>query len=98
MFDRLFKFNMGMLHVFILELQNNFYTEKVPLRCEAAVSAGEVPFEERLTLDYKKISPGDKWGEDWESAWFHVTGKIPGNWDREKVKLLFHLGGGRIDL
>ena len=93
MFDRLFKFNMGMLHVFILELQNNFYTEKVPLRCEAAVSAGEVPFEERLTLDYKKISPGDKWGEDWESAWFHVTGKIPGNWDRKKVKLLFHLGG-----
>ncbi len=74
MFDRLFDFNLGCLHVFIEELPQLFFRAKIPLRCEAAVTAGEVPFENRLELAYAPIVPGQRWGENWESSWFHVTG------------------------
>ena len=37
-------------------------------------------FDDRLSLDFKPISEGDPWGEKWESAWFHLRGKISPKW------------------
>ena len=93
MFDRLFDFNLGCLRVFIGELPRLFYREKIPLRCEVAVTADEVPFEKRSALAYRPIVPGEMWGENWESSWFHVMGMIPRHWDKRSVKLLFNAGG-----
>lgn len=93
MFDRLFTFNMKRLDAFISSLPKLFFKSKHPLACEVAVSADAVPFEKRLTLAYKSIYPGEKWGKDWESGWFHVTGEVPESWDKGKIKLLFHPGG-----
>ena len=93
MFDRLFDFNMGLIHVFINELPGCFYSEYAPLKCEFAVTQEECPFERRLELEYKTLNPGEKWGENWESAWFHITGEIPAHWEKTKVKLLFNSGG-----
>ena len=94
MFDRLFDFNVGTLHLFINELEKRFYKEKSPLlSCQVAVTDEEVPFEKREKLSYRPIAPGEKWGDEWQSGWFHVTGDIPGHWDRTKVKLLFNPGG-----
>lgn len=94
MFDRLFDFNVGSIHLFINELEKRFYKEKSPiLSCQVAVTDEEVPFEKRNDLSYHPITPGEKWGDEWQSGWFHVTGVIPEHWERTKVKLLFNPGG-----
>lgn len=36
-----------------------------------------VPFSERMTGQPIAVSVGDSWGELWDCAWFHVTGKVP---------------------
>ena len=93
MFDRLFDFNMNTIRVFTEELAGKFHTEYGNLQCQAAVTKEIVPFEKRLSLSYHPVSVGEKWGENWESAWFHVTGDIPEHWDKTKVRLLFNPGG-----
>ncbi len=43
-----------------------------------------VPFAERLTNDrsdgWKPISEGESWGKEWDSAWFHLTARVPEAW------------------
>lgn len=36
---------------------------------------------------------GDCWGGLWESAWFHITGKVPEAWAGEPVWFKLELGG-----
>ena len=43
-------------------------------------SKDPTPFNDRLSLDYKPVKEGDEWGGKWESAWFHLTGRVPEEW------------------
>ena len=77
MFDRLFDFNMGVIHVFINELQERFYSEYAPLKCEFAVTQEEWPFERRLELEYKTLDPGEKWAKTGRAPGFILQAKSP---------------------
>lgn len=52
-----------------------------------------VPFAERLKGDFRRIQEGEKWGCDWESAWFHLTGTVPASWAGKTVVCNLELGG-----
>jgi len=43
---------------------------------QGAVTKEPVPFENRKKLEYRKYEIGDSWGELFDCAWFHLTGRI----------------------
>lgn len=47
---------------------------------EYSQSVNPVPFSKRLTGKYKKIKEGEKWGNAWDSAWFHLKAEVPKSW------------------
>lgn len=56
-------------------------------------SKDPVYFEDRLSLEEKPISEGQGWGETWDSAWFHLKGKVPAEWKGKKVVTSLNFGG-----
>ncbi len=67
--------------------------ERIPLAAEVAVTPEPVPYEKRKSLKYRAISQGEKWGETWDCAWFHVTGTVPRSWRGAYVTLNLEFGG-----
>ena len=65
----------------------------VPLEATVAVTPEPVPWRDRLSLDYRPIKKGEKWGANFECGWFHVTGKIPESWKGAYVTLNLDFGG-----
>ena len=66
-------------------LPNLFITDKQNFSAKFGWSKEPTPFSERLKLDYKSIKKGHEWGKMWESAWFHLTGQCPKDWDGDTV-------------
>ena len=64
-----------------------------PLRAEVAVTKEPVPWSDRLTLEYRPIEKGARWGGAFECAWFHVTGTVPKAWKGAYVTLNLDFGG-----
>ncbi len=60
-------------------------TESIQLKAKYYSSKDPIPFSSTSKNKFKKINQGDKWGETWESAWFHLTGTIPKSWKGKKV-------------
>ena len=69
------------------------YGESVDLMCEYAVSREPVAFKDRLSLSYKPIHAGAKWGEAWESAWFRLSATVPDSFEGKELALLYDTGG-----
>jgi alpha-mannosidase len=44
-------------------------------------------FDDRLQGDYQPIKEGDIWGQRWDLAWFHITGKVPAEYAGKEVQL-----------
>ncbi len=65
---------------FIQYLKKEIYTESINLNATYSEFTEWVPFKNRLALDYTPIKEGEKWGHAWNSAWFHVTGRVPNEW------------------
>lgn len=68
---------------FIGRAADNFMFREVrPLHAEFRVSDEPEPFAERLKDPgaYRAAEPGLLWGRAWQSAWFHVTGRVPREW------------------
>ncbi|MBP5233253.1 MAG: alpha-mannosidase 2c1, partial [Planctomycetes bacterium] len=68
-------------------------TATAPLTAEFARSVEPVPFAERLALAYQPIAVGDSWGKAWESAWFHLRGKVPAEWAGKRVVAHLNFNG-----
>jgi alpha-mannosidase len=41
----------------------------------------------------RAIAEGDVWGRTWETAWFHLTGRVPADWSGRTVVAQIDLGG-----
>jgi len=78
---------------FVDRLPASFYGEEIVLRAEAALAEPPVPFSRRLDLIFRPITRGEKWGTDWQTAWFHLTGTVPKCWRGETVVARINLGG-----
>ncbi|HOY44634.1 MAG TPA: glycoside hydrolase family 38 C-terminal domain-containing protein [bacterium] len=78
---------------FVDRLPSYFYSEQLPLEAEAALADPPLSFARRLELAYRPIAVGEKWGADWQTAWFHLTGTVPAAWQGRPVVARINLGG-----
>lgn len=58
-------------------VKKNVYSEVARFDCEIAVTDEPVPYEQRLTLPYRKIKIGEKWGGLFSCCWFRLTASLP---------------------
>ncbi len=68
-------------------------SEARPVAAEFAVSSRPVQFSDRLELEYQPAAEGLRWGEPWDSAWFHLSGRIPKEWRGRAVALRLNFSG-----
>ncbi len=79
---------------FILRLKELFYDQAMTLEAEYCnFGQRNLPFKSRMNGKYQSIEVGDTWGQNWEQAWFHITGEVPGTWKGRIVAARLHLGG-----
>ncbi len=81
------------VETFINRLKEDIYGESIPLEAVFAPSAEPVPYQERLNLAYRPVAEGDKWGEMWSSAWFHIQTPVPETMAGRELCLRIYLGG-----
>lgn len=93
MFPKEVEFYWRRANVFRDRVKEEIYSEQVDLQCEYARSQDPVKFPDRLALAYKPLHRGEKWGENWESAWFHITGSVPEHFAGREIALLADFGG-----
>lgn len=75
-------------------LFDNSYTTVGKLFCKAYISDEPLPFEQKLAGKAVTLSEGDKWAEEvFDCAWFHITGALPVEIQREDAVLILNVGG-----
>ncbi|MDX2052892.1 MAG: glycoside hydrolase family 38 C-terminal domain-containing protein [Polyangiaceae bacterium] len=75
------------------QLARSVIEEWIPLHAECALADGPMAFGERETLKYRPIKEGESWGSAWQSAWFHLQGKVPAHWAGSEVVARIDLNG-----
>ncbi|THF75489.1 alpha-mannosidase [Cohnella fermenti] len=74
-------------------LNERIYRSLAPLAVEAWVTREPVSFAERESGSYRELTPGDRWGELWECAWFRFRGIVPMEAQGCKIVLLIDVNG-----
>jgi len=69
------------------------YAPLSPLDVTAYVTREPVPYAERQTGREIALAPGQKWGDLFDSAWFHFTGQVPPEAASQTVVLLIDVNG-----
>jgi len=80
------------LWAFVDDGRSLWYETKIPLSAEYIHSKEPLPFKELKNKKWKNISAGQRWGGNWESAWFRFTGKIPNEWKNKEIFFLIDTG------
>lgn len=74
-------------------LVHKYYRILGDLTCTAYVTREPVPYSERLSGEKKEIKIGDHWGDLFDCAWFHFTGRLPEGYPEEELVLLIDVSG-----
>lgn len=76
-------------------VKKNVYDEVARFDCEIAVTDEPIPYEERESLVYEKISRGRRWGKLFSCCWFRLTATLPRSVvnDAKNYVAIFDLGG-----
>jgi alpha-mannosidase len=74
-------------------LKEHIYAPLSELDVTAWVTPEPVPFEEKTSGRRVELTPGDRWGDLWDCAWFRFTGKVPESAKGAKVVLLIDVNG-----
>ncbi len=77
----------------IAKIKQGIYVIIGDLSMVAWVTPEPVPYQARMTGAKKVLHIGERWGNPWDCAWFHFSGKIPTSAFGKKVALLIDLGG-----
>ncbi len=78
---------------FLRRCEPDLLAETLVPQAKFARTADHVAWENREKLDYLPITLNDDWGEAWDSAWFHLTAKLPESWAGKAVALQLNLSG-----
>ncbi len=78
---------------FYNRLERHLFAEQLPLTAEFRHSVDPVPFAQRLDGEYRPIREGERWGDKWESAWFHLTAELPESWANRPLALEISFNG-----
>ncbi|MZQ86599.1 alpha-mannosidase [Paenibacillus sp. 5J-6] len=85
--------SMGRLKQTLLKIEKHIYSPTAALSVVAYVTKEPVSYQEKTAGLPITLSPGDKWGELWDCAWFHFQGVIPASAAGSKVVLLIDING-----
>ncbi|MGE5224610.1 MAG: alpha-mannosidase, partial [Omnitrophica WOR_2 bacterium] len=75
------------------EIEKAIYTVVAPLSITAWRTTEPVPYSQRKIGKKLDLNIGDRWGDLFDSAWFHFTGKIPSSAKGQPVVLLLDVNG-----
>lgn len=75
------------------KLREAIYEPVTQLKVTAWVTPEPVSFAERMSGDKITLSPGERWGDLWDCAWFCFTGHISQSTPDTKVVLLLDVNG-----
>lgn len=83
------------LREFLSRLKGHILAETAPVTAEVMVTDEPVAYAERLAPEhaYRPIAVGETWGRQWQSAWFHLSGRVPESWAGRGVGLQINLNG-----
>ncbi len=70
---------------FLKRISREILREHVHLDATYRWCKDPVCFADRLQGEYRPVHEGQRWGETWESAWFHLAGRVPETWKGRKV-------------
>lgn len=83
----------GQLRSMLDRLKEHIYAPITELNVTAWVTQEPVTYEERQSGIRVELAAGDRWGQLWDCAWFHFTGKVPAQEKAVKVVLLIDVNG-----
>ncbi|MGF7141825.1 alpha-mannosidase [Anaerotaenia torta] len=75
------------------KLEQGVYQTVAGLSMEAYRTKEPVPYEDRKSGEYFIPKAGETWGELFDCAWFHFTGKVPEEAKGKKCVLLIDFSG-----
>ena len=71
------------------------WPDEEPVTITAHHVHGEpVAYDEAVAGPFEPFAVGDRWGADWDTTWFHVTGTVPDRFAGRDCVLVVHLGYG----
>lgn len=85
--------NRHIINGYVDFLKEKVYTKIAPITIEAWKTKEPVVFADRTSGEHSVLKEGDQWGELWECAWMHITGKVPAEAKGKKVVLRVDLSG-----
>ncbi|WP_199616718.1 alpha-mannosidase [Paenibacillus alkalitolerans] len=74
-------------------IKEYIYAPISALDVTAWVTPEPVSYEDRMSGRKLELTPGDKWGNLWDCAWFRFTGRVPETAKGAKVVLLIDVNG-----
>lgn len=83
----------GRAELFCRSLESWFFSDTREFEAECRVTRDPVPIPERMNGGFRKIKTGEQWGEAWDSAWFHLTGRVPEEWRGKPLAARLFIGG-----
>ena len=78
---------------FIVELTRNFYTPLADLSLEYFETHEQLPYEEAAKKAFSPIREGDRWGEEWQYAWFRAKVVVPPEAAGQRIVMKLDTGG-----
>ena len=93
MFDWLGKNDLKAIFSFNKVIQQRIYSKIANLKIEAWTTPEPNGYRNRTNGTYKVLKEGDKWGDIFDCAWFHFTGKVPNDAKNKHIVLLIDING-----
>jgi len=87
------KQNIKRIKKFQKRISREILKDEIPVSAEFSHSVEPVAFENRQKGTFREIISGEKWGETWDSAWFHIKADIPENWSNKNIALHLDFNG-----
>jgi len=86
------KLTESRIYDFMERIWQAVYEQRNTLKAKFTHGVEPIPFRLINKGKWKEIKPGERWGGNWESAWFRFSGKIPSAWKGKEVVALFDVG------
>ena len=81
------------LSALVERIKEAVYTPVSKLAVTAYVTREPVPYAQRQNGNPLALTPGEKWGNLFDCAWFHFTGMVPAEAKGQSVVLLIDVNG-----
>ncbi len=88
--NKIFTINKERADAFFNRTAEYLFDEFISLKAEFCRSKDPVQYGDRLNGEFRPAQEGTRWGESWDSAWFHVAGTVPESWRGKPVALFLN--------